>query len=70
MQATHFTKGSIDLWKLPQDIFDKIRRQNAPVRLTDYNTKHIIDNHYNEFAKMNKVYLISFVIFSNYTSIR
>ncbi|GHT16463.1 hypothetical protein AGMMS4956_19000 [Bacteroidia bacterium] len=63
--------GNIDLWTLPIKIFQKIGRQNAPIRLTQYNVQHIIDNHYKEFAE-NEQSVFDFVdaIFANYTNVR
>ena len=41
--------GSIDLWDL-SSLFEKARRQNAPIRLTERNIGHILDEHKKELG--------------------
>ena len=41
--------GSIDLWDL-SPLFEQARRQNAPIRLTERNIDHILDEHKKELG--------------------
>lgn len=41
--------GSIDLWDL-SPLFEQARRQNAPIRLTERNVNHILDEHKKELG--------------------
>lgn len=56
--------GSIDLWTLTE-LFTKAGRQAAPIRLTDRNLQHIIDQHKKEIGGENNVFDFLDDIFKN-----
>lgn len=57
-------EGSIDLWTLPK-LFAKARRQDAPIRLTERNLQHIIDEHHKEIGNTDDVLAFLDNIFNN-----
>ncbi len=62
--------GSIDLWDL-SPLFEQARRQNAPIRLTERNVNHILDEHKKELGDSEES-VIEFLnnVFSNATILR
>ena len=67
---TFFEKnGSIDLWSLTE-LFTKAGRQQAPIRLTDRNLQHIIDEHGKEIGDTEKVFEFLDDVFGNATVLR
>ena len=64
------TNGSIDLWNI-SSLLKKARRQDAPIRLTDANMKHIIDSHKTEIGGSEKdVFRFLDNVFSNAYTLR
>ena len=61
--------GSIDLWALSA-LFAKAGRQQAPIRLTDRNLKHIIDEHGKEIGDAEQVFAFLDDVFNNATVLR
>ena len=62
--------GSIDLWNLSA-LLEKARRQKAPIRLTERNVNHILDEHKKELGDSEEN-VIEFLnkVFSNATVLR
>ena len=62
--------GSIDIWRV-DELLRKARRQVAPIRLTDKNVKHIIDEHSSEIGSSDKA-IIDFldIVFSKAKRLR
>ena len=56
--------GSIDLWTLPE-LFARARRQAAPIRLTERNLQHILNEHHKEIGSEDDVLAFLDDIFSN-----
>lgn len=61
--------GSINLWEAAQ-LFTKARRQNAPIRLSERNMKHIISNHSDRLNSEDAVFNFLDNVFANATKLR
>ena len=61
--------GSIDLWDATP-LLTKARRQNAPIRLSERNMKHIISRHSDRLDSEEKVFEFLDNVFANATKLR